>query len=144
MPTPTHDCHASLGFPSSTQKGRPLDGGIPLQLLRVLEPIFADDSGFCVLRGIIELKKLGIYANGNIGLNTQAHFDGKDLRLLEGNDGRSALSCIRHERARLHHVLHCHGVCHLAKPCVFFPLGVTEVNVPRNNILLWTKPEGSD
>ena len=38
-------------------------------LLHVLEPIFAKgmvvilDSGFCVLRGIIELKKWGVYAS---------------------------------------------------------------------------------
>ena len=38
-------------------------------LLHVLEPIFAKgmvvilDSGFCVLRGIIELKKQGVYAS---------------------------------------------------------------------------------
>ena len=38
-------------------------------LLCVLEPIFAKgmvvilDSGFCVLRGIIELKKCGVYAH---------------------------------------------------------------------------------
>ena len=38
-------------------------------LLYVLEPIFAKgmtvilDSGFCVLEGIIELKKLGVYAS---------------------------------------------------------------------------------
>ena len=41
-------------------------------LLRVLEPIFAKgmvvilDSGFCVLRGIIELKKRGVYASALI------------------------------------------------------------------------------
>ena len=41
-------------------------------LLHVLEPIFAKgmvvilDSGFCVLRGIIELKKRGVYASALI------------------------------------------------------------------------------
>ena len=50
-------------------------------LLRVLEPIFAmgmvviPDSGFCVMRGIIELKKWGVYASAlikiiNIDQNT--------------------------------------------------------------------------
>ena len=49
-------------------------------LLRVLEPIFTRgnvvilDSGFCVLKGIVELKKRGVYAsalikNGSIGPN---------------------------------------------------------------------------
>ena len=41
-------------------------------LLHVLEPIFAKgmvailDSGFCVLRGIIELNKWGVYASALI------------------------------------------------------------------------------
>ena len=65
-------------------------------LLRVLEPIFAKrmvvilDSGFCVLRGIIELKKRGVYASALIkkrkywpkhikGAEIKAHFDGKDV-----------------------------------------------------------------
>ena len=65
-------------------------------LLRVLEPIFAKgmvvilDSGFCVLRGIIELKKRGVYASTLIkkrkywpkhikGAEIKAHFDGKDV-----------------------------------------------------------------
>ena len=50
-------------------------------LLHVLEPIFAKgmvvilDSGFCVMRGFIELKKRGLYGsalikNVNIGQNT--------------------------------------------------------------------------
>ena len=65
-------------------------------LLRVLEPIFAKgmvvilNSGFCVLRGIIELKKRGVYASALIkkrkywpkhikGAEIKAHFDGKDV-----------------------------------------------------------------
>ena len=65
-------------------------------LLRVLEPMFAKgmvvilDSGFCVLRGIIELKKRGVYASALIkkckywpnhikGVEIKAHFDGKDV-----------------------------------------------------------------
>ena len=50
-------------------------------LLRVLEPIFGKgmvailDSGFCVLKGIVQLKKRGVYASalsrrGNNGQNT--------------------------------------------------------------------------
>ena len=50
-------------------------------LLHVLEPIFARgnvvilDSGFCVLKGIVELKKRGVYASTllkqeSIGPNT--------------------------------------------------------------------------
>ena len=41
-------------------------------LLRVLEPIFTRgnvvilDSGFCVLKGIVELKKRGVYASALI------------------------------------------------------------------------------
>ena len=66
-------------------------------LLRVLEPIFAKgmtvilDSGFCVLKGIIELKKRGVFASALIkkrkywpkhikGDDIKAHFDGKDDR----------------------------------------------------------------
>ena len=65
-------------------------------LLHVLEPIFAKgmvvilDSGFCVLRGTIELKKRGVYASTLIkkrkywpkhikGAEIKAHFDGKDV-----------------------------------------------------------------
>ena len=65
-------------------------------LLRVLEPLFAKgmtvilDSGFCVLKGIIELKKQGVYASALIkkrkywpkhikGDDIKAHFDGKDV-----------------------------------------------------------------
>ena len=65
-------------------------------LLRVLEPIFAKgmtvilDSGFCVLKGIIELKKRGVYASALIkkrkywpkhikGDDIKALFDGKDV-----------------------------------------------------------------
>ena len=66
-------------------------------LLHDLEPIFAKgmvgilDSGFCALRGIIELKKRGVYASTLIkkckywpkhikGAETKVHFDGKDVR----------------------------------------------------------------
>ena len=65
-------------------------------LLRVLESIFAKgmvvilDSGFCVLRGIIEIKKRGVYASALIkkrkywskhikGEEIKAHFNGKDV-----------------------------------------------------------------
>ena len=65
-------------------------------LLHVLESIFAKgmvvilDSGFCVLRGIIELKKRGVYASALIkkhkywpkhikGTEIKAHFDGEDV-----------------------------------------------------------------
>ena len=66
-------------------------------LLRVLEPIFAKgmtvilDSGFCVLNGIIKLKKRGKYASALIkkwkywpkhikGDYIKAHFNGKEVR----------------------------------------------------------------
>ena len=65
-------------------------------LLLVLEPIFAkgmtviQGSGFCVLKGIIELKKRGVYASALIkkrkywpkhikGDDIKTHFDGKDV-----------------------------------------------------------------
>ena len=65
-------------------------------LLHVLVPIFAKgmvvilDSGFCVLRGMIELKKRGVYASTLIkkhkywpkhikGAEIKVHFDGKDV-----------------------------------------------------------------
>ena len=65
-------------------------------LLRVLEPIFGKghmvvlDSGFCVLKGIVELKKRGVYASALIkkrkywpkyikGDAIKQHFDDKDV-----------------------------------------------------------------
>ena len=65
-------------------------------LLCVLEPIFVKgmvvilDSGFCVLRGFIELQKWNVYASTLIkkfkywpkhinGTEIKAHFDGKDV-----------------------------------------------------------------
>ena len=65
-------------------------------LLRVLEPIFGKgnmvvlDRGFCVLKGIVELKKPGVYASTLIkkwkywpkyikGDAIKEHFDGKDV-----------------------------------------------------------------
>ena len=65
-------------------------------LLRVLEPIFGRgsvvvlDSGFCVLKGIIELKKRGVYASALIkkrrywpkyikGDDIKDHFDDKEV-----------------------------------------------------------------
>ena len=65
-------------------------------LLRVLEPIFGKghmvvlDSGFCVLKGIVELKKRGVYASALIkkrkywpkyikGDAIEQHFDDKDV-----------------------------------------------------------------
>ena len=65
-------------------------------LLRVLEPIFGKgnmvvlDSGFCVLKGIVELKKRGVYASALIkkwkywpkyikGDAIKEHFDDKDV-----------------------------------------------------------------
>ena len=78
-------------FPKFNNKGKTV--GL---LLRVLEPIFAKrmtvilDSGLCVLKGIIELKKRGVYASALIknrkywpkhikGDDIKAHFDGKDV-----------------------------------------------------------------
>ena len=55
-------------------------------LLHVLEPIFARgnvvilDSGFCVLKGIVELKKWGVYASALIkkkGDAIKQHLDEK-------------------------------------------------------------------
>ena len=74
-------------------------------LLHVFEPIFAKgmvvilDSGFCVLRGIIELKKQGVYASTLIkkhkywpkhimGVEIKAHFDGMDVRDCDSWKGR--------------------------------------------------------
>ena len=65
-------------------------------LLRILEPIFTRgsvvvlDSGFCVLKGIIELKKRGVYASALIkkchywpkyikGNGIKSHFDDMDV-----------------------------------------------------------------
>ncbi|KAL7578819.1 hypothetical protein ACA910_016040 [Epithemia clementina (nom. ined.)] len=65
-------------------------------LLRMLTPIFYKgllvilDSGFCVLKGIIELRKKGVFASALIkkrrywpkyirGEEIRAHFDGKDV-----------------------------------------------------------------
>ena len=65
-------------------------------LLRILEPIFTKgyvavlDSGFCVLKGIVELKKRGVYASALIkkrrywpkyikGDDIKSHFDGGDV-----------------------------------------------------------------
>ena len=65
-------------------------------LLRILEPIFGRgsivvlDSGFCVLKGIVELKKRGVYVSALIkkrrywpkyikGDDIKSHFDGKDV-----------------------------------------------------------------
>ena len=65
-------------------------------LLQILEPIFASgsvvvwDSGFCVLKGIIELKKRGLYASALIkkccywpkyikGDDIKSQFDDKDV-----------------------------------------------------------------
>ena len=65
-------------------------------LLRILAPIFGRgsvvvlDSGFCVLKGIVELKKRGVYASALIkkrrywpkyikGDDIKSHFDGKDV-----------------------------------------------------------------
>ena len=65
-------------------------------LLCILQPIFTKgyvvvlDSGFCVLMGIVELKKRGVYASALIkkcrywpkyikGDDIKSHFDGKDV-----------------------------------------------------------------
>ena len=65
-------------------------------LLRILQPIFTKgyvvvlDSGFCVLKGIVELKKRGVYASALIkkrrywpkyikGDDIKSHFDAKDV-----------------------------------------------------------------
>ena len=65
-------------------------------LLHILQPIFTKgyvvvlDSGFCVLKGIVELKKRGVYASALIkkrhywpkyikGDDIKSHFDGKDV-----------------------------------------------------------------
>ena len=54
-------------IPKFNNEGKPV--GL---LLRVLEPIFARgnviilESGFCVLKGIVELKKRGVYASALI------------------------------------------------------------------------------
>ena len=65
-------------------------------LLQILEPIFGRrsivvlDSGFCVLKDIVELKKRGVYASALTrkrcywpkyikGDDIKSHFDGKDV-----------------------------------------------------------------
>ena len=65
-------------------------------LLRILQPSFTKgyvvvlDSGFCVLKGIVELKNRGVYASALIkkrcywpkyikGDDIKSHFDGKDV-----------------------------------------------------------------
>ena len=61
-------------------------------LLHVLEPIFAKgmtvilDSGFCVLKGIIELKKRGVYASAliksrSIGRNTSREMTSRPISM---------------------------------------------------------------
>ena len=72
------------------------DGNTVGLLLRILQPIFTKgyvvvlDSGFCVLKGIVELKKRGVYASALIrkhrywpkyikGDDIKSHFDGKDV-----------------------------------------------------------------
>ena len=91
------------------------EGKMVRLLFSILEPIFDKgivvvlDSGFCVLSGIIELKKYGVYASNLIKKRKYwpKHIKGEGERpilmvrlgcqrlcLMEGNDGRSALSCI--------------------------------------------------
>ena len=48
LTTATHDCHTSLEFLSSAQKGRPSVGGIPLQLTGFY-PKFKNPSGLVLM-----------------------------------------------------------------------------------------------
>ena len=88
-------------------------------LLRVLEPIFGKgnmvvlDSGFCVLKGIVELKKRGVYASTLIkkrkywpkyikGDAIKEHFDDKDVGDCDswkGNMDEVPFPCVCNEGA---------------------------------------------
>ena len=74
-------------------------------LLHILQPIFTKgyvvvlDSGFCVLKGIVELKKRGVYASALIkkrhywpkyikGDDIKSHFDGKDVGNCDSWNGQ--------------------------------------------------------